>query len=109
MHGDLLGFHLGRSVHHTGILLSPHGGGALVAPKRSEGGPVLPSLGGGGFIHAIQNYGVIESTLTDPTYRRVLVSIWRRMEQLERYDDFSRARPPRVVAAVPAASPEVRA
>jgi len=73
MHGDLLGFHLGRSVHHVAI---------LVAPKP----------GGGGFIHAIQNYGVIESMIDDPTYRRVIVSVWRCMEQLERYDDFARSR-----------------
>ena len=67
MHGDLLGFHLGRSVHHTGILLgAPH------------------------FIHALQNYGVIESTLNDSTYRRALASVWRRMEKLERYNDFTR-------------------
>lgn len=70
MHGDLLGFHLGKSVHHCGILLgAPH------------------------FVHAIQNYGVIESMITDPTYRRVLVSVWRCMEPLERYDDFTHARP----------------
>jgi len=71
-HGDLLCFHLGRSVHHCGILLgAPH------------------------FVHAIQNYGVIESMITDPTYRRVMVSVWRCMEPLERYDDFSRERPVR--------------
>ena len=65
MHGDLITFHLGRSVHHCGILTGePH------------------------FVHAIQNYGVIESMITDPTYRRVLVSVWRIMEPLERYDDF---------------------
>jgi cell wall-associated NlpC family hydrolase len=59
MHGDLLGFHLGRSVHHIGVL--------LVAPH---------------FIHSLQNYGVVESTLHDPTYRRVLVSVWRCMEPI---------------------------
>jgi cell wall-associated NlpC family hydrolase len=67
IHGDLLGFHLGRSVHHMGLLLG--------APQ---------------FIHALQNYGVIESTISDPTYRRALASVWRCMEQLERYDDFTR-------------------
>ena len=71
MHGDLLGFHLGRSVHHIGIVVSPRH-----------------------FIHAIQNYGVIESMIDDPTYRRVMVSVWRCMEQLERYDDFARERAP---------------
>ena len=66
MHGDLLGFHLGKSVHHCGILLgAPH------------------------FVHAIQNYGVIQSMITDPTYRRVMVSVWRCMEPLERYDRYA--------------------
>jgi hypothetical protein len=92
MHGDLLGFHLGRSVHHMGILLG--------APQ---------------FIHALQNYGVIESTLSDPTYRRALASVWRRMEQLERYNDFARLRSPTATrcdasAGAPAATtPEARA
>jgi cell wall-associated NlpC family hydrolase len=79
-HGDLLCFHLGRSVHHCGILLgAPH------------------------FVHAIQNYGVIESMITDPTYRRVMVSVWRCMEPLERYDDFTRAG---VASTVHSRSPE---
>jgi len=52
--GDLLCFRLGRVPHHVGLLVS-----------------------GNRFIHAIRNYGVIESQLDDPTFAKRLVAAYR--------------------------------
>lgn len=58
--GDLLGFNLGRSTHHIGLVVS----------NRI-------------FIHAIHPGGVVESHLEDGTYRRRLANIWRCMEAVK--------------------------
>jgi cell wall-associated NlpC family hydrolase len=52
--GDLLSFRLGRVPHHVGLLLA-----------------------GNRFIHALRNYGVIESQLDDPTFGKRLVAVYR--------------------------------
>jgi probable lipoprotein NlpC len=55
--GDLLGFKLGRVIHHVGIVVE-----------------------GTRFIHAIATIGVTESDLRDPTWGRRLGAIWRPIE-----------------------------
>lgn len=55
--GDLLGFKLGRVIHHVGIVLE-----------------------GTRFIHSIQTVGVTESDLRDPTWSTRLYAIWRPMQ-----------------------------
>ena len=52
--GDLLCFRLGRVPHHVGLLIA-----------------------GNRFIHAIRNYGVIESQLDDPTFAKRFVAAYR--------------------------------
>lgn len=52
--GDLLTFKIGRVPHHVGI-----------------------AVGGGKFIHAIRDYGVIECDLRDSTWASRLRSVWR--------------------------------
>ncbi len=52
--GDLLGFRLGRVVHHLGV-----------------------ALGGGAFVHAMEHLGTSISTLEDATYLSRLAVIWR--------------------------------
>jgi len=52
--GDLLGFKVGRCVHHLGLVLQ-----------------------GNNFIHVWRQTGVIRSTLADSTYASRLVRIWR--------------------------------
>jgi len=52
--GDLLCFRLGRVPHHVGLLIP-----------------------GNRFIHAMRNYGVIESQLDDPTFAERFVTAYR--------------------------------
>ncbi len=52
--GDLLCFRLGRVPHHVGLLIA-----------------------GNRFIHAMRNYGVIESQLDDPTFAERFVAAYR--------------------------------
>ena len=52
--GDAICFRLGRVPHHVGLVLQP---------------PL--------FIHAMRNYGVIESRLDDPTFAKRLVAVYR--------------------------------
>jgi cell wall-associated NlpC family hydrolase len=52
--GDLACFRMGRVPHHVGLVLLP---------------PI--------FIHAMRNYGVIESRLDDPTYAKRLMAVYR--------------------------------
>ncbi len=52
--GDVLCFRLGRVPHHVGLLIA-----------------------GNRFVHAIRNYGVIESQLDDPTFGKRLVATYR--------------------------------
>jgi cell wall-associated NlpC family hydrolase len=52
--GDVLCFRLGRVPHHVGLLIA-----------------------GNHFVHAIRNYGVIESQLDDPTFGKRLVAAYR--------------------------------
>jgi len=54
--GDLVAFRIGHGVaHHVGLVVSPHGG----------------------FVHCLRGHGVIESTLQDPTYRRLFTHHFR--------------------------------
>jgi cell wall-associated NlpC family hydrolase len=54
--GDLLAFRIGQGVaHHLGLVTSP----------------------AGQFVHCLRGHGVIESTLQDPTYRKVLTNHFR--------------------------------
>jgi cell wall-associated NlpC family hydrolase len=55
--GDLLGFRLGRTVHHCGI-----------------------ALPGGRFVHAITRLGTTYGQLTDPTWGSRLEIAWRPIE-----------------------------
>lgn len=52
--GDVLGFRIGKCVHHMGILLS-----------------------GGRFIHALDHVGVSISTDQDATWMSRLINVWR--------------------------------
>jgi cell wall-associated NlpC family hydrolase len=52
--GDLLAFRLGRVAHHVGLVTGRHT-----------------------FIHAMRNYGVIESRLDDPTFAKRFVALYR--------------------------------
>jgi cell wall-associated NlpC family hydrolase len=52
--GDAACFRMGRVSHHVGLVLEP---------------PL--------FIHAMRNYGVIESRLDDPTFAKRLVAVYR--------------------------------
>ena len=52
--GDLVCFRLGRVPHHVGL---------VIAPNR--------------FIHAMRNYGVIQSQLDDPTFAKRLTATFR--------------------------------
>jgi cell wall-associated NlpC family hydrolase len=52
--GDAVCFSMGRVPHHVGLIL-------------------VPPL----FIHAMRNYGVIESRLDDPTFAKRLVAVYR--------------------------------
>jgi cell wall-associated NlpC family hydrolase len=52
--GDLACFRMGRVPHHVGLILQP---------------PI--------FIHAMRNYGVIESRLDDPTFAKRLTAVYR--------------------------------
>jgi cell wall-associated NlpC family hydrolase len=52
--GDLACFRMGRVPHHVGLVLQP---------------PL--------FIHAMRNYGVIESRLDDPTFAKRLMAVYR--------------------------------
>jgi len=52
--GDAACFRMGRVPHHVGLVLLP---------------PI--------FIHAMRNYGVIESRLDDPTFAKRLLAIYR--------------------------------
>ena len=58
MGGDLLGFRIGRTVHHCGIY-----------------------LGRGEFIHAIDHIGTVISQLNDATWSSRLAFIWRPHER----------------------------
>jgi hypothetical protein len=53
--GDMLGFRLGKIIHHSGILMWPHGG----------------------FIHVIYGSKVQLSYITDATWLSRLAAIWR--------------------------------
>jgi hypothetical protein len=55
--GDMLGFQLGKTDHHCGIL-----------------------LGGGRFVHAITRLGATISNLSDPTWGSRLTIYWRPLE-----------------------------
>ena len=55
--GDLLGFRIGRCIHHLGILIRP-----------------------GVFVHALERVGVCEGILADATWEGRLAAIWRPME-----------------------------
>ncbi len=59
--GDLLGFRLGRVVHHVGIY-----------------------LGDGMFVHAMSQVGTIRSALSDATWGSRLQAAWRPVEEGER-------------------------
>ncbi|MCL4179177.1 MAG: C40 family peptidase [Verrucomicrobia bacterium] len=52
--GDIACFRMGRVPHHVGLILQP---------------PL--------FIHAMRNYGVIESRLDDPTFAKRLMAVYR--------------------------------
>jgi cell wall-associated NlpC family hydrolase len=52
--GDIACFRMGRVPHHVGLVLQP---------------PI--------FIHAMRNYGVIESRLDDPTFAKRLMAVYR--------------------------------
>lgn len=52
--GDLLCFHMGRSVHHVGL-----------------------SVGNGQFLHALNPYGVMTGQIDDSTYGKRLTHIFR--------------------------------
>jgi cell wall-associated NlpC family hydrolase len=52
--GDVLGFRIGRIVHHLGV-----------------------ALRNGRFIHALDGIGTTVSTIEDATYRSRLTTIWR--------------------------------
>jgi cell wall-associated NlpC family hydrolase len=52
--GDVICFRLGRVPHHVGLVLE-----------------------GNRFLHAMRNYGVIESQLDDPTFGKRLVATFR--------------------------------
>jgi cell wall-associated NlpC family hydrolase len=52
--GDLACFRIGRVPHHVGLFTAP---------------PI--------FIHAMRNYGVIESRLDDPTFGKRLTTVYR--------------------------------
>jgi len=52
--GDIACFRMGRVPHHVGLILQP---------------PI--------FIHAMRNYGVIESRLDDPTFAKRLMAVYR--------------------------------
>lgn len=54
MPGDVLGFTIGRCVHHMGVL-----------------------LGGGNFIHSCDHIGVVISTERDATWISRLSNVWR--------------------------------
>jgi hypothetical protein len=56
LEGDLLCFRIGRGVaHHLGLVTSP----------------------AGDFVHCLRGHGVIQSTIIDPTYRKVLTNHFR--------------------------------
>lgn len=55
--GDLLGFRIGRVVHHLGVY-----------------------LGAGRFVSAMYRLGVSRNSLSDPTWGRRLAAVWRAME-----------------------------
>jgi cell wall-associated NlpC family hydrolase len=52
--GDVVCFRLGRVPHHVGLILD-----------------------GNRFLHAMRNYGVIESQLDDPTFAKRLTAVYR--------------------------------
>lgn len=52
--GDVVCFRLGRVPHHVGLMLAP---------------PI--------FIHAMRQYGVIESRLDDPSFAKRLAAVYR--------------------------------
>lgn len=54
--GDLIGFRLGKTIHHLGIC-----------------------LGTGEFVHALHGAGVTISQFSDPTWMTRLARIWRPM------------------------------
>jgi hypothetical protein len=56
LEGDLLCFRIGAGVaHHLGLVTSP----------------------AGEFVHCLRGHGAIQSSLQDPTYRRVLTNLFR--------------------------------
>jgi cell wall-associated NlpC family hydrolase len=55
--GDLLGFKLGRVIHHVGVVTDP--------PR---------------FVHAAAGLGVCEASLQDPLWAKRLSAIWRPIE-----------------------------
>lgn len=56
--GDLLGFRIGKIVHHCGIY-----------------------LGKGAFIHAMEHVGTITSAMSDATWGGRLAAAWRPIQQ----------------------------
>jgi len=52
--GDVLGFQIGRTVHHLGVLLP-----------------------GNQFIHVLEGLGVVVNSIADPTWYSRLANVWR--------------------------------
>ena len=52
--GDLLGFRIGKTIHHLGVAI-----------EKSQ------------FVHAVEGLGVVTSQLSDPTWFGRLAAIWR--------------------------------